>query len=249
MLWWRKHLDRPSPNFGGRRGVQTPDMIIIHYTGMETAAAAIERLCDPEAEVSAHYLIDIDGARTKLVRPRHRAWHAGLACWGGVHDVNSHSIGIELVNPGHGTGYLPFAEAQMDHLEALIDHLMARFAIMPERVIGHACIAPTRKHDPGEKFDWRRLALGGRSIWLDPKEAPSPGDTTPADAGRFQSAARSFGFLVPDSGLWCPETLAVWNAFRARFYPQCHDLAPCACGVTHLERLAARWPCRLGDAG
>lgn len=246
MPFWRKHLDHPSPNFGERRGVQTPDMIVIHYTGMTTAEAAIDRLCDPEAEVSAHYLIDLDGARTKMVRPRHRAWHAGVSCWGGVHDVNSHSVGIELVNPGGGPAYCPFPEPQMVHLEALLDYLMSRFRIAPERVVGHACIAPQRKQDPGPKFDWRRLSLGGRAIWLDPPEAGgSESGESAADAARFQAAARRFGFLVPDNGQWCTETLAVWRAFSARFFPHCGAPAPFARGVTHLEHLAARWPCGL----
>ncbi|MEM0944549.1 MAG: N-acetylmuramoyl-L-alanine amidase, partial [Pseudomonadota bacterium] len=128
-------------------------MVVLHYTGMESAAAAIARLADPDAEVSAHYVIDQDGTRTKMVRPHHRAWHAGVSRWGEVADVNSHSIGIELVNPGDQ----PYPEAQMATLEALLGHLLARFSIQPERVVGHACVAPGRKIDPGPKFDWRRL--------------------------------------------------------------------------------------------
>ncbi|MBY8974956.1 N-acetylmuramoyl-L-alanine amidase [Rhodobacteraceae bacterium NNCM2] len=246
MAWWDFHVERPSPNFGGRRGVQNPDMIVIHYTGMKTAADALDRLCDPEAEVSAHFMIDLDGTRTKLVRPRYRAWHAGVSSWGGVHDVNSHSIGIELVNPGHGADYAPFPEAQMAHLDALLAHLMRRFAIRPERVVGHACIAPGRKVDPGEKFDWRRLAQQGLSIWIDP-EVPAPADG-PADAARFQRAARRFGYFVPDNEEWCTETLAVWGAFRDRFYHLCPRGGPTPGGVAHLEKLAERWPCHLGDA-
>ncbi|MEM7669328.1 MAG: N-acetylmuramoyl-L-alanine amidase [Pseudomonadota bacterium] len=244
MSFWRKHLDRPSPNFGERRGVQTPDMIVLHYTGMETAGAAIDRLCDPAEEVSAHYLIDLDGARTKLVRPRHRAWHAGVSSWGGVHDVNSHSIGIELVNPGHGPSYCPFPEPQMSQLEALLDYLINRFRIAPERVVGHACIAPLRKQDPGPKFDWRRLALSGKAVWLDP-ERPAQPEAEPADASRFQDAARRFGFLAPESGSWCTETRAIWRAFQARFLPQCPQLAPCPSGIRHMERLSQEWPCNL----
>ncbi|MEM7508625.1 MAG: N-acetylmuramoyl-L-alanine amidase [Pseudomonadota bacterium] len=246
MLWRRKHLDRASPNFGGRRGVTSPDMIVVHYTGMETATAAIARLADPEAEVSAHYLIDQDGTRVKMVRPRHRAWHAGLSCWGGVHDVNSHSIGIELVNPGHGARYHPFPEAQMVQLEVLLAYLMKRFSIRPERVVGHACVAPGRKQDPGDKFDWRRLAREGLSIWIDPASLCTERDAELADPARFQEAARRFGYLTPESGAWCNESFAVWEAFRLRFLPQYRGLRPCVAGVAHLEALAEAWPCRLG---
>ncbi|MEM8792461.1 MAG: N-acetylmuramoyl-L-alanine amidase [Pseudomonadota bacterium] len=243
MRFFRRHLDHPSPNFGSRRGVNWPDMIVLHYTGMETAAAALERLCDSEAEVSCHYLIDLDGARAKLVRPRHRAWHAGLSSWGGVQDVNSHSIGIELVNRGAGPDYAPFPEAQMAHLEALLAYLMLRFSIPPERVVGHACIAPGRKTDPGPKFDWRRLAARNLSVWLDPEEGGA--DDSEPDAHRFQTAARRFGYFTPDSDAWCPETLAVWQAFAMRFLPQKSGGAPCGPGTRLMERLAERWPCQM----
>ncbi|MEL6477873.1 MAG: N-acetylmuramoyl-L-alanine amidase [Pseudomonadota bacterium] len=248
MLWQSRHLDHPSPNFGGRRGVTVPDMVVIHYTGMESAEAAIARLSDPEAEVSAHYLIDQDGRRVKMVRPRHRAWHAGVSCWGGVHDVNSHSIGIELVNRGHGGPYEPFPEPQMARLEALLAYLIARFAIPPERVVGHACVAPGRKQDPGDKFDWRRLAAAGLSIWQDPPRDMPRGAAT-ACARRFQLAARRFGYLCPDGETWCAESLAVWQAFRMRFLPQFPGMAPSEAGVAHLESLATLWPCQLsGEA-
>ncbi|MEM1275412.1 MAG: N-acetylmuramoyl-L-alanine amidase [Pseudomonadota bacterium] len=244
MPWMPKALDHPSPNFGERRGVDRPDMIVLHYTAMESAEAALARLSDPEAEVSCHYLIDLDGARSKLVRPRHRAWHAGVSCWGGVQDVNSHSIGIELVNRGAGPDYAPFPEAQIAQLEALLLHLMGRFSIPAERVVGHACVAPGRKIDPGPKFDWRRLALSGASIWLDPEEA-IPAQSPLPDAARFQEAARKFGYFTPDGGQWCAETRAVWAAFAMRFLPQIHRGDPSAAATRHLERLAERWPSQL----
>ena len=241
MLWRRTHLDHPSPNFGGRRGVTAPDMVVIHYTGMESAQAAIARLADPDAEVSAHYVIDQNGARTKMVRPRHRAWHAGVSCWGGVHDVNSHSIGIELVNPGTE----PFPEAQMHQLEMLLIYLIKRFRIAPERIVGHACIAPGRKQDPGDRFDWRRLAAAGLSVWRDPGGIDAKAAQIPACPVRFQTAARRFGYLSPDSSMWCSDSLAVWEAFQMRFLPQYRALRPCAEGVAHLEKLAETWPCKL----
>ncbi|MEM9046343.1 MAG: N-acetylmuramoyl-L-alanine amidase [Pseudomonadota bacterium] len=244
MRFWRPHLDHPSPNYGDRRGVDLPDMIVLHYTAMESAEAALGRLSDPAAEVSCHYLIDLDGTRSKLVRPRHRAWHAGVSSWGGVQDVNSHSIGIELVNPGDGLDYCPFPEPQMAQLEALLIYLLKRFSIPPERVVGHACVAPGRKIDPGPKFDWRRLAEQDLSVWLDPDEA-IPRDGPAPDATRFQEAARQFGYFVPDDGLWGAETMAVWDAFTRRFLPQNHGTHLSLAAIRHLERLAARWPNQL----
>ena len=146
----------PSPNHGPRR-LGRPDMIIIHYTGMKTCAAARDRLCDPAAEVSAHYLIDLDGAVEQLVDEERRAWHAGVSEWEGVTDVNSRSIGIELVNQGHGAGYHPFPEPQMAALEAVIHGIRDRWVIPLENVVGHEDVAPGRKIDPGPKFDWARL--------------------------------------------------------------------------------------------
>ncbi len=132
-------------------------MIVIHYTGMETCAAALARLCDPVAEVSAHYLIDLDGATEQLVDETRRAWHAGVSEWQGETDINSRSIGIELANKGHGPGYHPFPEAQMAALETLIKDIKLRWSISPDNVVGHEDIAPGRKIDPGPKFDWARL--------------------------------------------------------------------------------------------
>ncbi len=146
----------PSPNFGERR-LGPPDMIVIHYTGMATCAAARDRLCDPEAEVSAHYLIDLDGSTEQLVDEASRAWHAGLSEWRGETDINSRSIGIELVNRGHGSDYHPFPAPQMEALIALMTDIRTRWNIVPENVVGHEDIAPGRKIDPGSKFDWARL--------------------------------------------------------------------------------------------
>ncbi len=238
--------DHPSPNFGPRRGGAAANMVVLHYTGMETAAAAIDRLADPASEVSAHYVVCPDGRTLRMVAEEMRAWHAGAACWGGVSDVNSRSVGIEIVNPGHELGYPPFPEAQVAALEDLLAGILARHAIPPERVVGHACVAPERKRDPGEKFDWRRLALGGLSIWPDPSADSGPPWAAGADAARFQSAARRFGYQVPDSGAWCASTLAVWRAFAMRFLPARAQLPPADAGTALLERLAARWPVAPG---
>lgn len=151
-----------SPNHNARR-LGRPDMVVIHYTGMTNAAAARARLCDPAAQVSAHWLIGLDGGVEALVPEERRAWHAGVSSWEGESDVNSRSIGIELVNPGHEHGYHPFPEPQMAALERLLARIMARWPVEARNVVGHQDVAPGRKIDPGEKFDWARLARGGLS--------------------------------------------------------------------------------------
>ena len=235
LLHLTKHS---SSNCGERRGGARPDMVVLHYTGMDTARAAAERLCDPGAEVSAHYLIARDGEVLALVPERLRAWHAGVSAWGGVTDVNSRSIGIELDNPGHELGYPPFPEPQIAALEALLTDVLARWSIPPERVLGHACVAPGRKIDPGEKLDWRRLARRGLAVWLD---GPAAGDG-PADAARFRAAARAFGYAVDAGHGWTDALHAVWRSFAMRFQPQDVGRTPHGAGLEHLEALAARWP-------
>ena len=151
-------VDRSSPNFGPRRGGALPSLVVLHHTAMATAEAALERLVDPAAEVSAHYLIAEDGRVWRLVPEEARAWHAGAGTWGGAADVNSRSIGIELANAGPLAGFPPFPEPQMAALEELLDGILARWRIPPAGVIAHSDLAPGRKADPGPKFDWLRLA-------------------------------------------------------------------------------------------
>lgn len=175
-------------------------MIVIHYTAMATAQAARARLCDPASGVSAHYLIDGSGGAERLVDEAARAWHAGAGRWGPVDDVNSRSIGIELANDGAQ----PFAEPQMAALEELLGAIMQRWPVTPDRVIGHSDMAPARKQDPGPRFDWRRLALGGLSVW--PRRGSGGGDFL-ADAARF-------GYPVGDVS-----QSDIVAAFRQRFRP------------------------------
>lgn len=191
-------LTHPSPNFGPRRGGALPDLIVLHYTAMNSAQAALERLCDPVAEVSAHYLIARDGALCALVPEDMRAWHAGAGAWGAVRDVNSRSIGVELDNDGS----VPFSEPQMATLERLLPQVMTRWRIPADRVIAHSDMAPGRKSDPGTRFDWRRLARQDLSVW---PEAGQGGADFAADAARF-------GY----PGAPADQVLA---AFRARFRP------------------------------
>lgn len=237
---------RESPNHTERRGGGVPALVVLHYTGMQSAQRAIDRLCDPSAEVSAHYLVDSHGRVTQMVDEGRRAWHAGRSGWGGIEDVNSWSIGIELANEGPLCGFPPFPEPMMLAAEDLIGAIRGRWQIAPERVLGHACIAPGRKTDPGAKFDWRRLALGGHAVWLPPPVSTSDGL---ADAERFRRAARTFGYPedmdTQDRGEgWTSDLMAVWEAFALRFLAPSPLalLGPSAAGVEHLEALAQRWP-------
>ena len=157
--------DYPSPNFDAREAGTPVDMLVIHYTGMLSGEEALARLIDIEWEVSAHYIIEEDGGVFRLVAEEQRAWHAGVSYWRGHRNINARSIGIELVNPGHDFGYRPFPEAQMRALEILATDILSRYPIPPRNVVGHSDIAPTRKNDPGELFDWRRLADKGIGHW------------------------------------------------------------------------------------
>jgi len=177
-----------------------PDIVVLHYTAMISFAAARDRLCDPASEVSAHYLIDAAGEVLALVPEDLRAWHAGAGAWGGVMDVNSRSVGIELCN----TGLHPFPAPQMAALARLLRGLMGRWRIPPARVIAHSDMAPGRKADPGPRFDWRALALQGLAVWPD---ASAPGQT-----GDFGADARRFGYPCVDAAL-------LLAAFRLRFRP------------------------------
>lgn len=164
----------PSPNFEPRPAGTPIDMLVLHYTGMISGPAALERLCDPAAKVSAHYMIDEDGTIYSLVPEEMRAWHAGVSFWRGERDVNSRSIGIELVNPGHEFGYRPFPQAQMDALIPLARNILSAHPIPARNVVAHSDVAPSRKDDPGELFDWRELAAEGIGLWPQPAETPAP---------------------------------------------------------------------------
>jgi N-acetylmuramoyl-L-alanine amidase len=197
----------PSPNFDARAVGEPIDMLVLHYTGMESAKAALDRLCDPAAKVSAHYLVDEDGSVAAIVDESARAWHAGVSCWRGKRDVNARSIGIELVNPGHDNGYRAFPEAQMAALEKLAREILARHPIPPRNVVAHSDVAPTRKIDPGELFDWRRLATRGIGLW--PEAATGR-------TGIVTEALAAYGYDVSDAA-------AAISAFQRRFRPASFD--------------------------
>ncbi len=203
-------IDAPSPNFDERLAPVT--MIVLHYTGMESAQAAIDRLRDPEAKVSAHYLVDEDGAILRLVPEEKRAWHAGRSHWRGIQNVNSASIGIEIVNPGHEHGYRPFPEAQMGALIPLVADIKARHGITRGNVVGHSDVAPARKLDPGELFNWHALARLRLALPRPTKNLVDPGWP---DAG-FMLALERFGYDVTDP-------VAAVTAFQRRFRPELID--------------------------
>ena len=198
--------ESPSPNWNER---QLPiSMVVLHYTGMQSAAEALERLCSEEAQVSAHYLIEEDGTVHRLVREDRRAWHAGKSFWRGVTDVNSASIGIELVNPGHEFGYRPFPDAQMEALLPLLADMVQRHDIPRANVVGHSDVAPARKEDPGELFDWELLAAHRLALRTPRVSAPSPYEND----GAFFLALERWGYDISDQQ-------AAVRAFPRRWRP------------------------------
>jgi N-acetylmuramoyl-L-alanine amidase len=190
-------VERPSPNHDPRPAGAPVDILVLHYTGMRTAEEALDRLCDPEAKVSAHYTIDRDGCIYRHVGEERRARHAGVSWWAGERDVNGRSIGIELVNPGHEFGYVPFPEAQIDALMELAHAILARHPIPATRVLGHSDVAPARKTDPGELFPWRQLADAGIGVFPPPSD---PSGHLPHDAGLsyMQNRPRIWRHLFAD---------------------------------------------------
>ncbi len=210
-------VERPSPNHGPRAGGAFPDMLLLHYTGMRTAAEALDRLCDPASEVSAHYLIDEAGIVYRLVDEARRAWHAGRAAWAGESDINSCSIGIELANPGHEFGYRAFPEAQMQALEDLCRDLIARHRIRSRRVLGHSDVAPDRKEDPGELFDWARLARAGIGIW--PEITVPPAAFNTGSAEEIRQDLMSIGYRSAGDAWTDAETRSALLAFQRHWLP------------------------------
>ena len=203
-------IEAPSPNFDERS--LAVSMIVLHYTGMQTAEAAIARLRDPEAKVSAHYVVAEDGTILRLVDEAKRAWHAGKSHWRAIDDVNSASVGIEIVNPGHEFGYRPFPEQQIDALIPLLAEIKERYGITRGNIVGHSDVAPTRKQDPGELFPWGQLAKLRLALPRPMKNLMDPHWT---DAG-FLLALERFGYDVSDK-------LAAVVAFQRRFRPELID--------------------------
>jgi N-acetylmuramoyl-L-alanine amidase len=213
-------IDAPSPNFDERLG--PPDMAVIHYTGMQSGEAALARLRDPEAKVSAHYVIEEDGRLFRLVPEERRAWHAGVSFWKGQTGLNQASIGIELVNPGHEFGLRPFPEAQITVLIDLLADIRERWTIPDSRILGHSDLAPNRRRDPGELFPWARLAAAGHGLWVEPPPSPGP----PLGEGEegtgvfaLQAGLTRLGYDSAPSGRYDEATTTVVEAFQRHWRP------------------------------
>ena len=233
----------PSPNHGERRGYARPDSVIMHYTGMATGQGALDWLRDPKSELSSHYVVAEYGEIVQLVAEDRRAWHAGVGVWKGERDLNSASIGIEIVNPGHERGLPPFPEAQIAATIALCRDIGSRRAIRPERILAHSDIAPSRKRDPGERFPWDVLARAGVGHWVEP--APIGGA---AAFGRgqegphvraLQALLALYGYGVELTGVYDRATEIVVTAFQRHFRPERVDGQPDESTIATLRALVA----------
>jgi N-acetylmuramoyl-L-alanine amidase len=213
-------IDLPSPNHDER--TEPVDMLMLHYTGMQTAREAVDRLRDPVAQVSSHYVVDEDGTVLRLVPEERRAWHAGVSHWRGRSALNGRSVGIEIVNPGHEWGYRDFPVLQLAALCDLCLLILARHPIPARNVVGHSDVAPDRKQDPGERFDWRALAENGVGLW--PGDAPDLGTTGPIrDAVTLRpvrAALAEIGYRVGLEGPLDPALSAVLRAFQRHWRPE-----------------------------
>lgn len=224
-------IETLSPNFNERKG--PPDMVVLHYTGMKSGEAALARMCDPEAKVSAHYMVEEDGRIFRLVPEERRAWHAGVSFWKGETDINGCSIGIEIVNPGHEFGCRDFPPAQIDAVIGLLDGIRERWEVPDQRILGHSDVAPARKEDPGEWFPWAELAAHGHGLWVTPDMPPanpSTGQTAmgpplglgEAGLGVFslQSALGKLGYNILPGGPYDAETATIVTAFQRHWVPE-----------------------------
>ena len=215
----------PSPNFGPRRSAATPNILLLHYTGVASAAGAITWLATPKSEVSCHYVVDEDGLITQMVAEQMRAWHAGIGEWAGESDINSVSIGIEIHNQGHDAGYPDFPELQLLAVEKLCRDIIDRHAIEARNVLAHSDVAPARKRDPGEKFPWKTLADSGIGLWVKPTpiDPTGPiftlGETNPI-IEEAQTLLAKYGYDVTASGYLDSVTRDVVAAFQRHFRPQ-----------------------------
>ncbi|GJE73739.1 N-acetylmuramoyl-L-alanine amidase [Methylorubrum suomiense] len=235
----------PSPNRGPRIAAGI-DMLILHYTGMPTAEGALARLRDPEAEVSAHYLVFEDGCVVQLVPEAERAWHAGRASWAGIGDINSRSVGIEIVHPGHDGGLPPYPEVQIAAVTALCADILARHPIPAARVLAHSDVAPARKEDPGENFPWDRLAAAGIGHWVAPAPIRDGRFFAMGEAGEpiaaLQAMFALYGYDQPVTGRFDEGMRAVVTAFQRHFRPARVDGVADSSTITTLRDLIAALP-------
>ncbi|MDQ0472871.1 N-acetylmuramoyl-L-alanine amidase [Labrys wisconsinensis] len=232
-----------SPNHGERAGGAMPSMLILHYTGMADSGLALQKLADPLAEVSCHYFVFEDGRVLQMVPEARRAWHAGRSAWEGETDINSRSIGIEIANPGHAWGYVAFPEAQMAAVTALCADIVRRWSIRPGHVLAHSDIAPLRKEDPGEKFDWKRLAEAGAGLWVPPAPIRGGRFFAPGDEGQpveaLQAMFAMLGYGIEVTGRYDALTEAVVRAFQRHFRQERVDGIADASTIETLRDVAA----------
>ena len=217
-------IEAPSPNFDARTA--PPDILVLHYTGMKTGEEALARLRDPQAKVSAHYVVEEDGRVFRLVPEERRAWHAGVSFWKGERDINGVSIGVEIVNPGHEFGYRPFPDPQIAAVIELVGDIRSRWQIDDGRIVGHSDVAPERKEDPGELFPWKRLAEAGHGLWAGAPPAPgAPLREGEEGVGVFalQAAFTRLGYDLPPSGRFDAATTAVVTAFQRHWRQEAVD--------------------------
>tara|TARA_R110002020_G_scaffold48286_11_gene137717 strand:- start:3924 stop:4685 length:762 start_codon:yes stop_codon:yes gene_type:complete len=236
----------PSPNHGERKDGRTPDMVILHYTGMPSAEAALEWLCSEQSQVSSHYFVDEDGRITQLVAESQRAWHAGQSHWKGDTDINSASVGIEIVNPGHAAGSPPFHQAQIEAVIRLCRDIADRHRIPAERVLAHSDIAPMRKQDPGEIFPWGQLHTEGIGHWVEPLPVGGGRFFQEGDAGQpveaLQTMLALYGYGVRVDGSYDVETTAAIRAFQRHFRPERVDGIADASTIGTLHKLLTALP-------
>ncbi len=229
----------PSPNQGTRSDGKRPSMILLHYTGMEDGVSALQRLCNPLAEVSAHYLVWEDGRIFQLVPEAARAWHAGRSCWRGETDVNSVSIGIEIVNRGHDFDYPDFPDVQIEAVIALCRDVAERNGIAPGMLLAHSDVAPDRKRDPGEKFPWDRLGAAGLGGWVPPAPIRDGRAFGRGEEGQpiraLQAMFAMFGYAIEVTGVFDERTEQVVTAFQRRFRPALVDGVADASTITTLR--------------
>ncbi|MBN9036919.1 MAG: N-acetylmuramoyl-L-alanine amidase [Rhizobiales bacterium] len=240
---------RVSPNFGPRRDGMRPDMIVLHYTGMQRGEAAEMWLCNPESEVSSHYIVHEDGRIVQMVREADRAWHAGRSSWRGVTDINSCSIGIEICNPGHEFGYPDFCAPQIEAVIALCAGISMRHGVAPERVLAHSDVAPGRKRDPGEKFPWAALHAAGIGHLVPPAPVRGGRFLTAGESGEpveaLQSMLALYGYGLEITGFFDAATQAVVEAFQRHFRPALVDGVADRSTIETLHLLLSALPGRL----
>lgn len=227
---------RPSPNHGERVG-GPPDALVLHYTGMPRCRDALDRLCDPTAEVSAHYLVEESGAIWQLVPESRRAWHAGRSRWFDATDLNSRSIGVEICNPGREGGLPPYPRRQIDRVAALVADIVKRRALSPARVLAHSDIAPERKDDPGERFPWTRLARAGLCLWARPAPIRADAALTPAQSAELRAALARLGYPIAEGADWDESARHVLTAFQRRHRRARVDGAPDLSSLVTARRL------------